>query len=91
MVSGFWFLGQSPSQPLIDRAGRGVDAKYHSLEPETRNPKPETSLNNYSCRNAESGSTRDARRAGSQQAISATIVNKEAITAKVNGSVVVTP
>ena len=45
----------------------------------------------HSWRNADSGSTCAALRAGNQQAISATDVNSDAITTNVNGSVPCTP
>src|SRR5687767_15610136 len=45
----------------------------------------------YSYRKATRGSTFAARHAGNQQAISETIINEEAITINVNGSLNVTP
>jgi hypothetical protein len=48
-------------------------------------------LRNYSSRNASTGSTRSARRAGMRQAISAELSNTTAPIAKDSGSVRVTP
>jgi hypothetical protein len=76
--------------PQINRESRKLRSKSKSLHRAAAAANTVQKVN-QSCRNAVSGSTFVARRAGIQQASSATLISNKVMTAKVSGSVALTP
>ena len=77
-----------PDYSIRWETGQWIDDEQGSV---LMRSSPERNRPRYSPRNAISGSTRVARRAGTAQATIATAINRAATAAKVSGSVGCTP